>query len=165
MHCIYQLHYINNCATNYWIHVVKVPYNSSPLASTDVIAKFARLHAMFTHFANSTGLSGQCSKGPQDSLQEISWGELSHYRGQANLQGGRVRVNGLKGVIFKLASNNLAPYPVPMKCSKPHKHDPERSIWLLFATFSIITVIMGVSNDAKLFWQFKWSKQLQSKVQ
>ena len=130
------------------------PYNSSPLVSTEMINK-SQGFMPFTHFANSASLSRQCSKGPQDSLQEISWGEL---RQRSSPQGG-------KGS-YTLASNNLAPYPVPTKCSKPHKHDPERSIWLLFVTFSIITFIMGVSNDAKLFcWQFKWSKQLQSKVQ
>ena len=34
------------------------------------------------------------------------------------------------------------------------------------ATLSIITFIVGVGNDAKsFFWQFKWSMQLQLKVQ
>ena len=33
-------------------------------------------------------------------------------------------------------------------------------------TLSIITYIVGVGNDAKVFgWQFKWSMQLQLKVQ
>ena len=47
------------------------PYNSSPLASTDAINQLQGF-MLFTHFANSAGLSRQCSKGPQDSLQEIS---------------------------------------------------------------------------------------------
>ena len=115
------------------------PYNSSPLASTDVIAK-SQGFVPFTHFANSTGLSGQCSKGPQDSLQEISWGEL---RQRSSLQGGEGS--------YALASNNLDPYPVPTKCSKPNEHNPERSVRLLFVTFSIITFIMGVGDDVKLF--------------
>ena len=109
---------------------------------------------LFTHFANSAGLSRQCSKGPQDSLQEIFQGEL---RQTSSPQGGEGS--------YTLASNNLAPYLVPMKRSKSYKHGLERSIWLHFATLSIITVIMGVGDNAKLFWQFKQSKQLQSKVQ
>ena len=64
---------------------------------------------------------------------------------------------------MNLPENNLAPYLVPIKRSKSHKYGPERSIWLLFMTFSIITVIMGPGNDAKHFWQLKWSKWL-SKV-
>ena len=107
------------------------PYNSSPLVSTDAIAK-SQGFMPFTHFVNSAGLSGQCTKVPQDSFQEISRGEL---RQISSLKGG-------KGS-YILASNNLAPYPVPTKCSKPYQHDPEHSIWLLFATFSIITFIMG----------------------
>ena len=51
--------------------IIKVPYNSSPLASTDTITK-SQGFMPFTHFANSAGMSGQCCKGPQDSLQEIS---------------------------------------------------------------------------------------------
>ena len=47
------------------------PYNSSPLASTDVINKLQGF-MLFTYIANNAGLSGQCSKGPQYSLQEIS---------------------------------------------------------------------------------------------
>ena len=47
------------------------PYNSSPLASTDTINK-SQGFMPFTHFVNSAGLSGQCSKGLEDSLQELS---------------------------------------------------------------------------------------------
>ena len=46
-------------------------YNSSPLESTDTIAKLQGF-MLFAHIANSTSLGGQCSKGPQDSLQELS---------------------------------------------------------------------------------------------
>ena len=51
--------------------IIKVPYNSSPLASTDTINK-SQGFMPFTHFVNSAGLSGQCSKGLEDSLQELS---------------------------------------------------------------------------------------------
>ena len=47
------------------------PYNSSPLVFTDAITKLQGFMP-FTHVANSAGLGGQCSKGPQDSLQELS---------------------------------------------------------------------------------------------
>ena len=46
-------------------------YNSPTLASTDTINKLQGI-MLFTHIANRAGLSGQCSKGPQDSLQELS---------------------------------------------------------------------------------------------
>ena len=73
MHCICYLHYIKHTLTNYWIHHLRFyePYNSSPLVSTDMIAKLQGF-MLFTHFAYSAGLSGQCSKGPQVSLQELS---------------------------------------------------------------------------------------------
>ena len=47
------------------------PYNSSPLASTDVITKLQGFMP-FTHVANSADLGRECSKGLQDSLQELS---------------------------------------------------------------------------------------------
>ena len=124
-------------------------YNSSPLASTDAIAK-SQGFMLFTHIANSAGLGRQCFKGPQDSLQELSWGEL---RQRSSLQ-------GVKGS-YILASNNLAPNPVPKKRSKPYKNDLEHSIWWLQRLCQSLTFIVGVSNDAKVFfWQSKWSKRL-----
>ena len=109
---------------------------------------------LFTHLAKSSGLSGQSSKGLQDPSKRYP--QASSGIGQAHKE-----VRGYTN----LPTNNLPPYPVSKKSSKPHKLDPERSIWLLFATFSIITVIMGVGNDAKLFWKFKHSNQVQLKVQ
>ena len=71
--CIYHCSYINCITNQLLVSLLRCyePYNSSPLVSTDMINKLQGF-MLFTHFANSAGLSRQCSKGPQDSLQELS---------------------------------------------------------------------------------------------
>ena len=56
------------------------PYNSSPLASTDAITKLQGFMP-FIYFANSVGLSRQCSKGRK--VPSKSYPEASSGRGQA----------------------------------------------------------------------------------
>ena len=83
------------------------PYNSYPLVSTDANVKLQGCMP-FTHVVDSAGLSRQCSKGLQDSLLELSRGDLRQ----------RSRPQGVKGSYMNLPYKNLVSQPSTNKVLK-----------------------------------------------